>query len=346
MITDTTESNLSVSSKKLNLDLNGREINGGAANSIFVLSNSSVLTITSSTDKGRLTNGKSSTGGVASVSNSTLSLSNVAIQDCSGTCDGIYLSGASKLVLENTNITCNNAITLNSDFTTSGSEIKSGIIKGNVSGSASGAIEVSGGWFSQAVSDSSSNSPLKAKSGYAPLNAVAYTSYSSTPYTVNTTSAESQLKLTYSIDDEYSTSDDVIYTLPNNNDDINRNITLSANPFVLKQGCLFDNWKISSSTYKPGEVYSFVGNTDAVAQCHWKTTAITFDKNTGTGGDDGTTGTFSKNMPTVNTPTTTVYDGYNFFGYFDTNGKRYYKEDGTSACVWDKEDASVTLVAH
>lgn len=80
-----------------------------------------------------------------------------------------------------------------------------------------------------------------------------------------------------------------------------------------------------------------------------KTTTVTFDKNSGTGGDNGVTATYDADMPTVSVPSRS---NYNFGGYFDAetddngSGTKYYNANGTSAKVWDKTDAAVTLYAQ
>lgn len=78
-----------------------------------------------------------------------------------------------------------------------------------------------------------------------------------------------------------------------------------------------------------------------------KTTTVSFDQNSGTGGQTTSkTATYGSAMPTpITCPTR---EGYDFGGYYDGTGgtgTKYYNEDGTSARNWDKEDASYTLHA-
>lgn len=78
-----------------------------------------------------------------------------------------------------------------------------------------------------------------------------------------------------------------------------------------------------------------------------KQAAITFDKNSGSGGDNGTTATYGSAMPTVSVPTRS---GYTFGGYYDAetndngSGIKYYNANGTSAQNWDKNTESATTL--
>jgi len=81
-----------------------------------------------------------------------------------------------------------------------------------------------------------------------------------------------------------------------------------------------------------------------------KQAAITFDKNSGTSGDNGTTATYGTAMTTITAPTR---DGYTFGGYYDAetsnngSGTQYYNANGTSARTWDKDtEAATTLYAN
>ena len=80
-----------------------------------------------------------------------------------------------------------------------------------------------------------------------------------------------------------------------------------------------------------------------------KQAAITFDKNSGTSGSDGTTATYGTAMTTITAPTRL---GYTFGGYYDAetsdngSGNQYYNVNGTSARTWDKDtEAATTLYA-
>ena len=77
--------------------------------------------------------------------------------------------------------------------------------------------------------------------------------------------------------------------------------------------------------------------------------SITFDKNGGEGGADGTTATYDADMTRVTVP---HIIGYRFDGYYDGetdgngSGTKYYNADGTSAKPWDvATESSQTLYA-
>ena len=78
-----------------------------------------------------------------------------------------------------------------------------------------------------------------------------------------------------------------------------------------------------------------------------KSCAITFDKNGGTNGSNGTTATYDAAMTTIDVPNKI---GYAFDGYWDAetadegSGTKYYNADGTSAHTWDKNTESETTL--
>ena len=113
----------------------------------------------------------------------------------------------------------------------------------------------------------------------------------------------------------------------------------SSREFVASVG----GWTNSSSQYTKGD------NANLYIKWQAKQAAITFDKNGGSGGADGTTATYGSAMTTVTVPTRT---GYNFAGYYDAetdndgSGNKYYNADGTSAANWNKDtEAATTLYA-
>ena len=87
-------------------------------------------------------------------------------------------------------------------------------------------------------------------------------------------------------------------------------------------------------------------NITYTAQWTLKTTTITLSPQDGTGDTQSVTATYSQPMPPITPPTLT---GYNFQGYFSSNGgtgTKYYNADGTSATAWDREDENFTLIAY
>ena len=81
--------------------------------------------------------------------------------------------------------------------------------------------------------------------------------------------------------------------------------------------------------------------------CSANTTTVSFNQNSGTGGQTSeVTATYGQAMPTpIATPTREHYD---FDGYYDGEGgtgNKYYNADGTSAATWNKDAATATLYA-
>ena len=77
-----------------------------------------------------------------------------------------------------------------------------------------------------------------------------------------------------------------------------------------------------------------------------KTTTITFNIGSGSGGDSGTIATYGSAMPTVSIPSQTLYKFGGYFTAADGGGQQYYGDDGTSAKNWDKENSTLTLYAY
>lgn len=99
-------------------------------------------------------------------------------------------------------------------------------------------------------------------------------------------------------------------------------------------------WNFASETVSGG-------NKNIYAKWTAKTTTVSFNQNSGTGGQTTSqTATYDAAMPTpITTPTR---DHYTFDGYYDGaggTGTKYYNADGSSAKNWDKEDATWTLYA-
>ena len=86
------------------------------------------------------------------------------------------------------------------------------------------------------------------------------------------------------------------------------------------------------------------GNITITANGDAKQATITFDKEDGEGGSDGTTATYDAGMTTVTIPHKI---GYTFAGYWDGDngtGNQYYNADGTSYCTWNKDTESATTL--
>ncbi len=101
--------------------------------------------------------------------------------------------------------------------------------------------------------------------------------------------------------------------LGNSNQNINQGengteVTASANI-----GYLFSQWSDGLTTASRTDL-NIQSNLEVTAQFTIDSYAITFDKQSGTGGSDSVTATFGSAMPTASAPTRS---GYVFAGYFD-----------------------------
>ncbi|MDJ1650075.1 MULTISPECIES: InlB B-repeat-containing protein [Gordonibacter] len=88
---------------------------------------------------------------------------------------------------------------------------------------------------------------------------------------------------------------------------------------------------------------------DTTLFAHWQatTTLVSFDQNTGTGGQTvQVTATYDSDMPAITAKPTK--GNHIFLGYFDdaSGGTKYYNADLTSATKWNKVDATATLYAQ
>ncbi len=75
------------------------------------------------------------------------------------------------------------------------------------------------------------------------------------------------------------------------------------------------------------------------------TYTVTFDRQSGTGGDGSATATYDSNLPTITPPTRT---GYTFQGYYTSangQGSKYYNADGTGNYTW-RRTSGITLYAY
>ena len=83
------------------------------------------------------------------------------------------------------------------------------------------------------------------------------------------------------------------------------------------------------------------------AACVGKQCTVTFDKNSGTGGDNSVTATYGSGMTSITPPTRTHYT---FDGYYDSEtdndgtGNKYYNADGSSAANWNKNTTAATTL--
>lgn len=79
---------------------------------------------------------------------------------------------------------------------------------------------------------------------------------------------------------------------------------------------------------------------DIILEADWipNTYTVTFDKQSGSGGDNTVTATYDSAMPSAEAPTRT---GYTFGGYYSEasgGGTKYYNADMSSAHIWDVAD--------
>lgn len=98
-------------------------------------------------------------------------------------------------------------------------------------------------------------------------------------------------------------------------------------------------------------VYQFAQNNNGTitynAACVGKQCTVTFDKNSGTGGDNSVTATYGSAMTAIDPPTREHFD---FGGYYDSEtdndgtGNKYYNADGSSAATWNKNTTAATTL--
>ena len=114
-----------------------------------------------------------------------------------------------------------------------------------------------------------------------------------------------------------------------------------------RTGYNFSGWTLSGSNSSISGTTFTMGLEDSTLTAGWtvKTTTVTLNKQSGSGGTDSVTATYGSAMPNATKPTRY---GYTFGGYYTgTNGSgtQYYNASMQSVKNWDKEDASITLYA-
>lgn len=128
---------------------------------------------------------------------------------------------------------------------------------------------------------------------------------------------------------------------------VNSGTKVTAPSDPTKTGYNFGEWQLNSSEFDFANT-NVTSNITLVATWTAKTTTVSFNQNSGSGGQTGTlTATYDAAMPSapVTCPTRT---GYDFGGYYDGSGgtgTQYYTSTGASARNWDKENSTWTLYA-
>ncbi len=121
----------------------------------------------------------------------------------------------------------------------------------------------------------------------------------------------------------------------------------TPSPAPTATGYNFGGWYENAEC--TGSVFNFstaiTANKTLYAKWTPKTTTVTLNQQSGTGGTANVTATYDAAMPAATMPTR---DNYTFNGYFtgaEGSGTKYYNANGTSAKNWDIEDATKTLYA-
>ncbi len=150
--------------------------------------------------------------------------------------------------------------------------------------------------------------------------------------------------------DNTSTSSSSVSNSTNNyvsyNNTIGTPVTLTA---TANDGYAFLGWFEASSggtAISTNTSYTYTCKEQKKLYARFaKTSTVTFDKASGTGGSSSVTATYGVDMPSATMPTR---NGYVFNGYYDGEngtGTSYYTADGASATTWDKT-SNTTLHAY
>ncbi len=137
--------------------------------------------------------------------------------------------------------------------------------------------------------------------------------------------------------------------LPQQVNTVNATPINSNNNKITMTGNNFTEWNTKAdgtgTPYADGANITLSDDITLYAQWTPAEYTVTFDKMSGTGGDDSIIATYGQALPNIDVPT---YNSHRFLGYFDaaSSGTKYYNADGTPAKQsWDKPEAT-TLYAQ
>ena len=118
-----------------------------------------------------------------------------------------------------------------------------------------------------------------------------------------------------------------------------------ALPTPTRTGYEFNGWFTAPTggtrISDVGKTNKPTSNTTYYAQWKAKTYIVTLDPQGGFSGSNSINATYDATLPAITPPTR---DGYIFEGYYSEpngQGKKYYNADGSSANLWDKENATL-----
>ncbi len=118
---------------------------------------------------------------------------------------------------------------------------------------------------------------------------------------------------------------------------------------MSRTGYTFNGWNTmsdgSGADYAVSSTFTIDNHLTLYAKWTANTYAVTFDKQSGTGGSSGVTATYGAAMPTATAPTRS---GWIFAGYYSAingGGTQYYTASMTSATTWNLT-ANTTLYAY